>query len=100
MAGRDQLTELYCRSFGGDLGGHDHIDAVRPSTGFVVHPAQHLVQFGGVMEPDAAEHAETASPADGRGDVLRRSEPDNRVLDPELVTDRRSHPGLLRLTCG
>jgi hypothetical protein len=48
-------------------------------------------QLSWIVEPDAAEHAEAASPADGGCHLLGWREPDNRMLDTELVAQWRSH---------
>ena len=47
------------------------------------------VELVGVVEPHAAEHAEPAGARDRGGDVLGRGEGEDRVLDAELVAERR-----------
>jgi hypothetical protein len=88
MGGRDQLAEVGLPALGRDPGGHDHVDAVRAAVGVPVHPVQDGVQFGRVVEADAAQHAEAAGPADRGGDVLGRGEADDGVLDAEQVAER------------
>ena len=58
---------------------------------FCVHPLQDVLEIVGVVEPDAAEHAETAGPGDRGGHLLRRGEDEDRVLDPEPLTEFSFH---------
>ena len=51
------------------------------------------VELVGVVEPDAAEDAEAAGARDRGGDVLGRGEREDRVLDPEPLTERRCASG-------
>src|SRR6476661_1394165 len=88
---RDQLGEVLLPALGRDQGRHDYVDAVRAPVGVLVHPVQARVQFGRVVEPDAAQHAEAAGPADRGGDVLRRGESDDGVLDAEQVAQDGLH---------
>ncbi len=91
VRGRDQLFQVTDGALGGHPGGHDHVHPVGPPVGVRVHPVEHRVELGRVVEPDAAEHAKTAGPADRGGDVLGRGEADDRVVDAEQVADRRPH---------
>jgi hypothetical protein len=75
VRGQDQAAQVAGRALGGPAGGHDDIDAIRPAIGVGVHPPQHGVQAGRVVEADAAEHAQAAGPADRGGDVLGRVKP-------------------------
>jgi len=70
MLRRDHRVEVDLAALGGDLGGHHHVDAERLAVGVLVHPFQDLVEFSGVVEPDAAEHTEPARPADRGRDLL------------------------------
>ena len=88
---RDQLAQVGRGSLGGLAGGHHDVDAVGPPGRVRVHPVQRGVQVGRVVEPDAAEHAQPARPADGRRDMLGRGEADDRVLDAEQVAQRGPH---------
>src|SRR5207245_278413 len=56
-----------------------------------VHPVQGHLQLVRVVEADAAEHAEAACPAHRRGDVLRRGEADDGMLDAEQVAQVGAH---------
>ena len=66
-------------ALGGHLGGHDDVDAVRLAVGVLVHPVQHGLEVVGIVEPDAAQHTETARLADRGGHLLRRGEDEDRV---------------------
>src|SRR5581483_5664488 len=88
---RDHGAQVARRSLLRYPSRHDHIYPERPAVGVLVHPAEYGIQFGRVVEPDAAEHAEPAGPADRRGDVLGRGESVDRVLDAEQVTQRGTH---------
>ena len=88
---RDQLGEVLLPALGRDPGRHDHVDAVRAAVGVPVHPVQDRVQLGRVVEPDAAEHPESAGPAHRGRDVLRRGESDDGMLDAEQVAEGGLH---------
>ena len=83
----DHRAEVDRRALGRDLHRHHDVDAVRLAVGVVVEPGQDPLELLGVVEPDAAEDAEAAGPRDRGGDVLGRGEREDRVLDPELVTE-------------
>ena len=88
---RDQLVDVDRRALGGHLGGHHDVDAVRLAVGVGVHPLQNALEIVGVVEPDAAEHAEAARAADGGGHLLRRGEDEDRVSDPEPFAEFGTH---------
>ncbi len=52
---------------------------------------QHGLEVVGIVEPDAAEHAEPAGLADRRGHLLRRGEDEDRVVDAEAVAQLGVH---------
>ena len=52
---------------------------------------QDRLELVGVVEPDAAEHAHPAGPGDRRGDLLRRGEREDRVVDAEAVAQLGAH---------
>ncbi|CDZ90704.1 hypothetical protein RHRU231_750051 [Rhodococcus ruber] len=93
VLGGDELVEVDGGPLGGDLRGHHDVDAVGLAVGVLVHPGEDVVEFGRVVEPDAAEDAETTGPADRGGDVLGRGEPEDRVLDSEFPAEIGVHPG-------
>jgi hypothetical protein len=87
----NQLVDVAGRAFGGDLGGHDDVDAVGLAVGVLVHPVQHGLEIVGIVEAHAAEHAEPTSLADRCGDRLRRGEDEDRIVDAEAVTQLGAH---------
>jgi hypothetical protein len=91
MALRDQLVDVDGRALGGHLGRHDDVDAVRHAVGILVHPAQDVLQVVCVVEPHAAEHAEAARLADRSGNLLRRREDEDRIVDAEAVAQLGAH---------
>ena len=88
---RDQLVDVDGGALGGHLRRHHDVDAVGLAVGVVVHPAQHGLEFVGMVEPDAAQHAHPAGPGDRRGDLLRRGEDEDRVVDAEPVAQFGAH---------
>ncbi len=69
---------------------HHGVDAVGLPVDVVVDPVELDLELLGT-ETDRAEHAETAGFADRGDDVATVGEGEDRVLDPELVAERRSH---------
>jgi hypothetical protein len=92
---RDELGQVGRGPLGRYLRGHHDVDTVRPAVGVRIHPGQDGVQFGGIVEPDAAEHAHPPGPADRGRDVLGRGEPDDRVLDTEHALDAHDAASLV-----
>jgi hypothetical protein len=87
----DHRLEVARAPLGGDLHGHDHVDAVRLAVGVLVHPREGLLELLGVVEADAAEDAETAGTAHRGCDVLGGGEGEDRVVDPERVAEVGAH---------
>src|SRR5699024_2072250 len=84
----DHRGDVVGAALGGDLVGHDDVDAVRLTVRVGVHPGQHVVELVGVVVADAAGHAHAAGAGDGGGDGLGRGEGEDRVLDAELLGQR------------
>jgi hypothetical protein len=91
MALRDQLVDVDSRALLRHLGGHDDVDAVRLAVGVLVHPAQHVLEIIGFVEPDTPENTEPTGPADSRGDLFRWRENEDRIVDAEAVTQLGAH---------
>ena len=69
---------------------HHGVDAVRHPVDVLVDPVQLDLELLGT-EADRAEHAEPARLAHGRDDVATVGESEDRVLDPEHVTELGAH---------
>jgi hypothetical protein len=72
------------------FGRHDRVDAVGLPVHVLVDPGQLDLQLVGA-EADRPQHPEPASAAHRRDDVPAVAEGEDRVLDPQLVADRRAH---------
>ena len=69
---------------------HHGVDAVRHPVHVLVDPVQLDLELLGA-EADRAEHAEAARLAHRRDDVAAVGEGEDRVLDPEHVTELGAH---------
>ena len=72
---------------------HHGVDAVGLAVDVLVDPVELDLELLGA-EADGAEHAEAAGLAHRGDDVAAVREREDRVLDPEHVTQRGSHQGL------
>ena len=88
---RDHRLQVHRGALGRHLHRHHDVDAVGLAVGVVVEPGEGLLELVGVVEADAAEHAEPSGARHRRGDVLGRGEGEDRVVDPELVADGGAH---------
>src|SRR5690348_9615042 len=91
MALWNQLVDVDCGAFLRHLGGHDDVDAVRFAVGVLVHPAQHVLEIVGIVEPHTPEHAESTGLADSSGNLFRWCENEDRIVDAEAVTQLGAH---------
>jgi hypothetical protein len=85
---RDVRQQLVDRSFRGDRGGKDEIDAERPSLRILAQPLDvRRDLIGSVMR--LAHDGETTGVDDRRCDVFAVRERDDGILDAERVAELR-----------
>src|SRR5262249_24232071 len=87
----DQPGQVARSTLGRPVRGHDDVHTVRSPAGVRVQPAQYRVELVRVVEPYATEDPEPAGAADRGRHLFGRGEADDRVLDPEQVTQGRTH---------
>ena len=87
----DQLVDVDRTAFGRHRCRHHDVDTVGQAIGIGVHPAQHRLEFIGVVEAHRPKDTHTAGPGDGRGHLLRRGEHEDRVFDTEAIAQFGVH---------